>query len=87
MDTANCWNCKEDFEVDANDIRPFVYHRCKDKKTGKLVSHGVRNPNIKKKKPIFYNKPATTTPKKDHLLREYYGYGHALQKIEEDEEE
>jgi len=87
MATANCWNCKEDFEVDADDIRPLIYHRCKDKETGKLVSHGMHNPNLKKKRPTFYKNTPAPTPKKDHLLREYYGYGHSLPKIEDDEEE
>lgn len=87
MATANCWNCREDFEIPVTDIRPFVYHRCKDKETGKIVSYGMPNPNLKKKKPIYYKNTLAPIPRKDHLLREYYGYGHFLPKKEDDEEE
>lgn len=43
-----CTRCKETFEYDNGDLRPYVYHKCPD---GIFMGH--KNPNLKKQKTYY----------------------------------
>jgi hypothetical protein len=58
MTKTKCWNCGETFEFDANDTRPYVYHSCVDKDTGKQTMHAHSNPNLIRSFPVFVPKPS-----------------------------
>jgi len=67
MPKMTCRRCRETFEYDENDIRPYIYHECKD---GCLTAHD--NPNNKKTSKPYYHHNHTTTKKK-HTLWQNFG--------------
>jgi hypothetical protein len=80
--TCEIRGCFESVEYDPNDMRPWIYHITKDG-----VHHCAgANPNLKQNKKPYYSKPATKQRPKDHILREYYGYGHKTRRVEDEEE-
>lgn len=60
MPEMTCRRCRETFEYNANDTRPYVYHECED---GCFTAHD--NPNNKKTVKPYY---IETNVKKAHTL-------------------
>lgn len=48
-----CYHCKELFAYDTNDIRPYIYHACKD---GSMVGHKNPNYGFSKQRTMFATK-------------------------------
>lgn len=82
---VKCWNCGQMFEVDGNDTRPYVYHKC----NGGEMMYAHSNPNLIRRMPVFTpnRPPMHPSPKRDHLLREYFGYSFKQKKLDEEEDE
>ena len=65
MPSMNCARCLDLFDYDPNDIRPFIYHECKD---GKMQAH--KNPNLKGQRRT-YNKPSTPFKKDKTIWQQF----------------
>jgi len=80
---TKCWNCGETFEVDGNDTRPYVYHKC----NGGDVMAGHSNPDLIRRFEFKAPSHPHPPPKKDHLLREYFRYNFKQKPLDEDEDD
>ena len=73
--TAICWRCREVFNYDVNDLRPFIYHLCPD---DGLAAN--KNPN-NKEEPYRYSLELLTPSELEikrkkalnKMLKEVYG--------------
>lgn len=76
--------CFESIEYNENEMRPYIYHPGKDG----LVHCAGKNPNYwKPTRRQYHSKTATATATpKDHMLKEYYGYGYKTKRVEDEEE-
>lgn len=54
MKEIMCYHCGELFIYDMNDIRPYLYHNCKD---GTMTAH--KNPNFNKTSTYITKKKKT----------------------------
>lgn len=64
MPEKRCRCCGENFNFDANDVRPFIYHNCQD---DSLCAHENPN-NIRQKTQMVYTK------KKKIIWQDFNGY-------------
>lgn len=69
MRETRCFNCGEFFEYNKNDLRPYLYHDCRDG-----CSAGMRNPNFWEKQPRQWIPPPKTKEQVLNMrLKDFYG--------------
>lgn len=68
MPEKRCWHCGVLFEFDSKDIRPFIYHNCRD---GSIA--GRRNPNMKRVRRQWVPPPKTKEQVLNKRLKDFYG--------------
>lgn len=63
-----CERCKELFTYDKNDVRPNIWHECKDG-----IVFGIKNPNLKQEKRQWTPPPKTKEQVLNKRLKDFYG--------------